>query len=147
MSHAVASDPKKKAEFGDPWSEIATAIDTEKQIYLPLTYYERRGAFRGDSPGTARVLVRAATERAKPNGERLREYRDSALPSLEQSLFSTAPIYKSLDKAVLADSLAEAIEKMPDSAALKRVLNGKSPEEVAANLIDNTKLDDPNVRK
>ena len=71
------------------------------------------------------MLVRAAAERAKPNGERLREYRDSALPSLEQDLFSTAPIYKSLEKALLADSLAEMQEKMPDSPVVNRVLNGK----------------------
>ena len=36
---------------------------------------------------------------------------------------------------------------MPDSALLNRVLNGKSPDEVAAHLIDNTKLDDVAVRK
>ncbi len=30
-----------------------------------------------------------------------------ALPSLEQQLFSTAPVYKSLDTALLTDSLAE----------------------------------------
>jgi hypothetical protein len=147
MRQAIASDPAKKAEFGDPWSEIAKAIDAEKQIYLPLNYFERRAAFRGDLPGIARTLVRAAAERAKPNGERLREFRDSALPSLEQSLFSTAPVYKSLEKAVLADSLAEALEKMPDSGILKRVLNGKTPAEVAASLIDNSKLDDVAVRK
>jgi hypothetical protein len=147
MRRAVAADPAKKSEFGDPWPDIAKAMNTEKQIYLPLTYLERRGAFRGDLPGIARILVRAAAERAKPNGQRLREFRDSALPSVEQSLFSTAPIYKSLDKALLADSLAEAIEKMPDSSVLKRVLNGKSPAEVAAHLIDNTKLDDVAVRK
>jgi hypothetical protein len=147
MRLAVAADPAKKSAFGDPWPEIAKAMNTEKQIYLPLTYLERRGAFRGDLPGIARTLVRAAAERAKPNGERLREFRDSALPSVEQGLFSTAPIYKSLDKALLADSLAEAIEKMPDSALLKKVLSGKSPAEVAAHLIDNTKLDDVAVRK
>ena len=147
MRQAVAVDAAKKAEFGDPWPEIAKAMDTQKQIYLPLTYFERRGAFRGDLPGIARALVRAAAERAKPNGERLREFRDSALPSLEQGLFSTAPVYKSLDKALLTDSLAEAMQKMPDSPVLKRVLNGKSPAAVAASLIDNTKLDDVAVRK
>ena len=147
MRQAVASDPAKKAKYGDPWSEIAKAMDTEKQIYLPFTYFERRGAFRGDLPGIARTLVRAAAERSKPNGERLREFRDSALPSIEQGLFSTAPIYKSLDKVLLADSLAEAKEKMPDDAVLKRILNGKSPAEVAANLIGGTKLDDVAFRK
>jgi len=147
MRQAVASDPTKKAQYGDPWPEIAKAMATQKEIYLPLTYLERRGAFRGDLPGIARTLVRAAAERSKPNGDRLREFRDSALPSLEQGLFSTAPIYKSLDKVLLADSLAEALQKMPDRALLKRILNGKSPSDVATNLIDKTKLDDVAVRK
>ena len=48
-----------------------------------------------------------------------------ALPSLEQGLFSTAPIYKSLERLTLADSLAEMQEKMPESPVVKRVLNGQ----------------------
>jgi len=154
MRQAVASDAAKKAEFGDPWAEITKAMDTEKQIYLPLTYFERRGGFGGnltfagvDLADIARILVRAAGERPKPNGERLREYRDSALASLEQDLFSTAPIYKSLNRVELADSLAEMKEKMPDNALVKQVLDGKTPAELAQYLIDNTKLDDVAVRK
>ena len=42
----------------------------------------------------ARHLVRLAAEQPKPNAERLREYRDSALESLEFQLFSPAPIYR-----------------------------------------------------
>jgi hypothetical protein len=147
MRQAIASDAKKKAEFGDPWPEISAAMDVQKRIYFPLTYLERRGGFRGDLAGIARAIVRAAEERPKPNGERLREYRDSALASLEQDLFSSTPIYKSLDKALLTDSLAEMKEKLPNNPLVARVLNGKSPAEVAANLIDNTKLDDIAVRK
>jgi len=147
MRQAVASDPKKKAQFGDPWSELSKAMDVQKQIYLPLTYLERRSGFRGDLAGIARALVRAAEEKTKPNGERLREYRDSALPSLEQDLFSTAPIYKSLETAVLADSLAEMKEKMPNSPVVSRVLNGKVPADLAKSLIENTKLDDVAFRK
>ena len=147
MRQAIASDAAKKAEFGDPWSEIAKAMETEKRIYLPLTYFERRGGFSGDLASFARILVRASEERPKPNGDRLREYRDSALPSLEQNLFSTAPIYKSLERVELADSLAEMKEKMPDSAVVSRVLDGKMPAELARYLIDNTKLEDVSVRK
>jgi Peptidase S46 len=147
MRQAIAADAAKKAEFGDPWSEIAKAMDTEKQIYLPLTYFERRGGFSGDLAAFARILVRAAEERPKPNGDRLREYRDSALPSLEQDLFSTAPIYKSLERVELGDSLAEMMEKMTANSAAARVLQGKSPAELGQYLIDNTKLDDVAVRK
>jgi len=147
MRQAIASDRAKKAEFGDPWAELAKAMDTQKQIYLPLTYLERRGGFGGDLAGFARILVRASAERARPNGDRLREYRDSALPSLEQDLFSSAPIYKSLERALLADSLAEMKEKMSASPVVARVLQGKAPDELAQYLIDNTKLDDVAVRK
>lgn len=147
MRQAIASDVTKKAEFGDPWAEIAKAMDTEKQIYLPLTYFERRGGFSGDLASFARILVRAAEERPKPNGDRLREYRDSALPSLEQDLFSSAPIYKALERTELADSLAEMKEKMPDNAVVNRLLAGKTPADLAQYLIDNTKLEDVAVRK
>src|ERR1700730_3279896 len=147
MRQAIASDAAKKAEFGDPWAEIAKAMDTEKQIYLPLTYFERRGGFSGDLASFARILVRAAEERPKPNGDRLREYRDSALPSLEQDLFSTAPIYKSLERVELGDSLAEMQEKMPNDALVKQVLGGKAPAELGQQSIDSTKLDDVAVRK
>jgi hypothetical protein len=147
VRQAVASDPREKAQFGDPWPEIAKAMEVQRQRYLPLTYLEHRGGFRGEMAGIARALVRSADERAKPNGDRLREYRDSALPSLEQDLFSTAPIYKSLETVLLADSLAEMQGKMPDSPVVSRVLNGKTPAEVAQSLIQNTKLDDVAVRK
>ena len=42
--------------------------------------------------GIARQRAALAEEMQKPSDQRLREYRDSALPSLEQELYSTAPI-------------------------------------------------------
>jgi len=140
------SDVKNK--IGDPWDQIAAAVEVQRKIYLPLTYVERRRGFNSEMAGYARDLVRAAAERKKPNGERLREYRDSGLASLEQHLFSTAPIYKSLETAGLADSLAEMQEKLgPENEVVRKVLNGKSPREVADELISGTKLDDVAVRK
>ncbi len=144
---ALASNAAEKNEVGDPWPEIAKAMDIEKRIYLPLTFFERRGGFSGELAAYARILVRAAEERPKPNGERLREYRDSALPSLEQDLFSTAPIYKSLERVELTDSLGEMKDRMPDDPLVNRVLNGKTPAELAQYLLDNTTLEDVSVRK
>ncbi len=53
----------------------------------------------------ARALVRVTAEKQKPNPQRLREYTEARLPSLEQQLFSTAPVYRSLEVATLAESL------------------------------------------
>ena len=103
------ADPKN-AGVGDPWEEIAQAIKTQQAIYPNLSYLERMRAFPSHLAQIARTLVRAADEKSKPNPDRLREFRDSALPSLEQQLFSTEPIYKNLETALLADSLSEMQE-------------------------------------
>ena len=75
-----------------------------------MTYIERNRGFNSKLAYFARWIVRVVEEKAKPNEKRLREYRDSALPSLEQELFSTAPIYKSLETVTFGDSLAQMQE-------------------------------------
>src|SRR5499427_8534365 len=132
----------------NPWEEIANAMKLEREIYNPLSYVERNRGYNSDLAVLARLIVRAAEERTKPNGDRLREYRDSALPSLEQRLFSPAPIYKNFETVTLADSLLQMQETLGvDDPAVKASLNGKSPEEAAKDLVGGTKLDDPAVRK
>src|SRR5260370_8821577 len=117
-------------------------MKTNREIYDPLTYVERMRGFNVDLAIYARTLVRAAEEKPKPNGDRLREYRDSALPSLEQEVFSTAPIYKSLETATLALALTQMREALgPEDPAVKASLDGKSPEEMAKALIGGTKVD------
>ncbi len=138
----------KHAGDPDPWDEISNAVKANREIYDALTYLERMRGLNSDLASYARTLVRAAEEKPKPNGGRLREYRDSALPSLEQHLFSSAPIYKNLETATLAIGLAQMQEAVgPEDPAVKTELNGKSPEEAAKTLIAGTKLDDVALRK
>lgn len=138
----------KDANATDPWEEIARAIKTQQQIFPNLSYLERMRAFPSHLAQFARTLVRAADEKPKPNPERMREFRDSALPSLEQQLFSTEPIYKSLETALLTDGISEMQEFLgKDNAEVQKVLQGKTPPDVAKELIANTKLDDVAVRK
>ena len=132
----------------NPWQEISNAMKVNREIYDPLTYVERMRGFSSHLTTYARALVRLAEEKPKPNGDRLREYRDSALPSLEQQLFSTAPIYKNLETATLALALAQMQEALgPEDAAVKASLGGKSPAEAATALIAGTKLEDVALRK
>ena len=159
----LSGDAKLKQEYSDPWAAISTAMNVQKEIYKPLFYLqgqslggstddvaaaERMAGFRGSLAGYARMLVRVSEEKPKPNGERLRGYQDSALPPLEQKLFSTAPIYKSLETAQLAQSLSEMQQVLgADNEAVKVALAGKSPDARARELIDGTKLDDVSYRK
>jgi hypothetical protein len=132
----------------NPWQEISNAMKVNREIYDPLTYVERMRGFSSHLTAYARTLVRLAEEKPKPNGDRLREYRDSALASLEQQLFSTAPIYKNLETANLAVALAQMQEALgPEDAAVKLSLSGKSPEEAAKALIAGTRLEGVAVRK
>jgi hypothetical protein len=148
LHESVAANPKLNAEIGDPWDAIARATQIEKQNYVPYTYLEREYGFDSDLFGIAKTLVRVTSEKTKPDGERLREYTDSGLESLEQSLFSTAPIYKSLETVMLADSLSEMQNAFGQTnPVMQKVLGGKSPAEVAKTLIENTRLDDVAVRK
>ena len=132
----------------NPWEEISNATKVNRELYDSLTYVERMRGFSSELAAHARTLVRVAEEKSKPNGDRLREYRDSALPSLEQELFSTAPIYKNLETATLALALAQMEEALgPENPTVKASLSGKLPEDAAKALISGTKLEDVAVRK
>ena len=138
----------KDTNATDPWEEIAQAIKTQQEIFPNLSYLERMHAFPSHLAQFARTLVRAADEKPKQNPDRMREFRDSALPSLEQQLFSTEPIYKNLETALLTDGLSEMQESLgKDNPEVQKVLQGKMPADVAKDLIANTKLDDVAIRK
>ena len=88
------------------WDKIAAAEKFAAEIVRAYFYLERGYAFDSKLFDIARTLVRLAEEKAKPNADRLKEYRESALQSLELELFSEAPIYPEFEQAKLAESLA-----------------------------------------
>jgi hypothetical protein len=148
LQQYVSSDPKRKSEYGDPWATVSKAEQSYKEIYLPLMLLDRRVGLPGDLNFFARVLVRGAAQRELPNAQRLPEYRESALPSLEQQLFSTAPVYKDLETVSFTDALALMQEKLgAGNADVQKILGGRTPAEAAQYYLTNTKLDDVNLRK
>ncbi len=109
---AVDANPKLKAAYAPAWDEISKATEVRKQLFLPYTFVERGLGFSAALAQYARTLVRVTAEKQKPNPQRLREYTEARLPSLEQQLFSSVPIYRSLDVATLAESLELMREKL-----------------------------------
>ncbi len=134
-------------ELDSAWVNIAKAMEVQKQIFLPYMLLERQQGLNSELATIARTIVRATAEREKPNNERLREYRQSALPSVEQRLFSPAPIHDSLERITLTDSLGRLQLHLPGSAATKTILKGRTPSQAAAYYIENTKLKDVAFRK
>ncbi|MCX7872066.1 MAG: S46 family peptidase [Verrucomicrobiae bacterium] len=132
----------------DAWDKIAQAQSVIQKNALRYRMLEQGHGFNSELFQIARTLLRAATELPKPNGDRLKEFRDSARPSLELELFSTKPIYEDYEEVRLADSLTYLVSKLGYSDPIvQKVLNGKSPSQRAAELVHNTKVKDVDLRK
>jgi len=143
----LAKTPELEKEFGTAWDEIAKAEKSYADIFKPLTFFERANGFYTTYFGIARNLVRLAMEKPKPNAERLREFRDAALPSLERGLLSPAPIYDEFEIVKLSDSLSQLKEGLGETPEVRWILGDRSPREVAAELVGGTKLKDLEFRK
>ena len=148
LKQAVAKDAKLQQECGSAWSEVDAALAAWKSIYIDHRLYEAHTAFNSKLFDIARTLVRLNEESAKPNADRLREYRESNLDSLKLELFSEAPLYPQMEIATLADSLSMLLQvKGSDDPLVKKIMAGKSPRDRASELIRGSKVMDVAVRK
>src|SRR5205809_1718569 len=157
LRDAIARDPKLRstANAYDRIKKAQAEIAKNAPLYnyleqerpIPVGYRGPR-AFFGNLFKYARLVLRAVDERAKPNGERIPEFRDSARDSLELELFSTEPVYDDYELLRLTDSLTDfASQFCADNPLVKKVLAGKSPHDRAVELVSGTKLKDVAMRK
>jgi hypothetical protein len=143
----VDQDPKLK-EVRGAWDRIAEAQKVRAANIKRYATLEGAAGFRGTLFGIARHLLRAAEELAKPNAERMPEYREDKLDSLKQELFSDQPIHDDLETVELADGLTFLAEQLGyQNELVQKVLAGKGPQERAAELVQGTKLKDVELRK
>src|SRR5262249_25992703 len=144
----VGANAQLAAATGDAWGQITRAQARGRALYLDYTFLEQTAGFNGQLFRYARTLVRAAAERAKPNTERLREFRDAALPRVEQNLLAPVPVYPALEKLTLSFGLERMRELLgPDAPVVRELLSHDSPDTLAARLVTDTKLADPAVRR
>jgi hypothetical protein len=144
----VEADPARQKAYGSAWQRIADAQKALVGFEREYALLELGQGFDSQLFRIARHLVRLATERPKPNTERLREYRDSNLESLELQLFSPAPIYPELERVELAGSLTFLAENLGgDHPVTVKALAGQAPVPRAAALVAGTRLIDPAERR
>jgi hypothetical protein len=143
LRSAIAQDAKLAAEVGDAFealekraSEMATraaALQAKMRLPGPLS--------------TAMLIYRLPIEKAKPSSERLREYRDSAMPSLMNDLGAERPVYKEYEAYSMAQDLMNIAARLGgDDPFVQKLLGGKSPMQRATELVAGTKLYDPKSR-
>ncbi len=141
---ALRARSQGDSAIGDPWTTVDEAVEAYRALYLPYRFTDPSS----DLYAYAQTLVFAAQERAKPNGERLPGYTDSALPLTRKRLLDERPVYPWLDRLMMSWSLSKAREYLgvddPDS---KLLLGKESPEQLSERLIEGTKLADAGYRK
>ena len=152
---AYAESSRNRKDYLETWDTIARARRS-------LASYDNRrrllgGSSLGDSPNTAfntalfgyaRALVRLAEESAKPDAERLPEYKDARRAALESFLYSEAPVYADFEQVKLAASLALLRDTLgANDPLVKTALKGQTPEARAAELISGTRLKDVAYRR
>lgn len=140
----VLADPDRTAKWGSAWDDLAdaqrkhAAFFRERAMDLSVSQLFQ----------TALHLVRMADELPKPSGERLREYRDSGLETLEFQLYSPAPVYPALEIDALRSGLAYMAETLGgDHPVVQLALGGKSPAARAEELVAGTTLASVEARK
>ena len=143
---AVAARPKLAADLAQ-WNDIAKIQQVRGQLYLRSRdmngYFFRTGLL-----GDAVKLVRAAAERAKPNGERLPEYTDQALVNVKQEISADVPFYKDFEELGLAYAFTTMRRDLgADDPFVRKLLGDESPEELAHRLVTGTHLENPKVRE
>ncbi len=144
----IFANPDRQKTYGDAWDAIAKAHQSLPSYIRERRIFDQAAGFNTTTFGFARTLVRLANESQKPNAERLPEFTDARRASLELALYSPAPIYDDFEKLKLADSLGFMVELLgADHPLVKQIMNGKTPEARANELIEGTKLKDVAYRK
>ena len=142
-------EPEAEGTPAGAWDEIARAEATlPRHPTCRTCWIEGAAGFNSELFAYARVLVRAADERAKPNAERLREYTDAraaAAAAVARRRDPGLPGTGAGQALVLARAHARIPRPRPRRSSRQRS-GTTSPDERAKALISGSKLADPKVR-
>jgi hypothetical protein len=145
----ISADPKLAAEYGSAWDDLAALQTLRAQLaYRYLLVSEISSPFETTLFPDAALLVRAAAERTKRNGERLPGFTDEGLAQVEQQVEAEVPVYPAFEELDFAFVLRELRRFLgTDDPLVKRILGNESPDAIAHRCVTGTKLGDASVRK
>jgi hypothetical protein len=148
LRRTIGRDAALEARYGGAWA-VVEQTRSVLATFLPEQVIVEGGAgFASYLFSYARMMVRLVVERERPDGERLVEYSNARLPTLERKLYSTAPIYPAAEIARLADAMRFAREQLgPSHPAVVAALAGEEPQTRAETLVQATRLADVAFRR
>ena len=146
----IDADPTRRTTYGDPFARVAATIPTQDALYARVAFLDGRSkslAFWSELFDQARMLVRAAAEREKPDAQRLPAYRDAHLPAIHADVLADKAEHTALEETTLAFSLTKMRQVLgADDPVVHQILGRSSPDEVARGLVSGTHLADASVR-
>jgi Peptidase S46 len=140
----------KRGEFkfihgDDPWGEIAKAAKKQHQYAFEMTGTDIPA---GSLMRVAFEIVALPNEMARPAGERLRSYRDSALPQLRTFVTSPRTWHRDLETVRLTAKIDEAMGYLgQEHPFVARMLQGALPKAAAERIIAASTLDNVATRR
>jgi hypothetical protein len=147
LRNAVEHDPKLGTEAGKMWDDVGNAYKTWTLFEKPYQVLESPGAEGSTLFRIARGVIRLSEERAKPNEQRLPEYRDATLASTEAALYAPAPFDEGVEVAMIAAYLGELKTLGDKESPLKAILGSKTPQAMAEEYVHSSKLSTVAERK
>jgi hypothetical protein len=148
LRDALAGNASLKARHGDPFADIEKIVAVQRSVWMPYQMLEVRVGAGSTLLNDARVLVRAAAERKKPDIERLPEYGAQRLPSIERAMTAEAAIHPVLEKLEIEFWLDKTREYLgADHPAVKALFGSESAAQIAKEIAEQSQLKDVNFRK
>jgi hypothetical protein len=148
VRRAVERDPKFGETAGKVWDEVAKAYKEWAPSERSYQLLEGSPALGSGLFRAARLMVRLAAEKAKPEDQRLPEYRGELLAVRERELDDVKVLPAAAESAVLALYLEELKKYSEKEAPVKSLLGGKSPQVAAEAMAAGVaRLKDPAERR
>ncbi len=140
----VMANAAWKAAYGSAWGDLAAA-EQKLATRTANVYYH---TMNSELAGLAVDVVEYVAEVKKPDGDRLPGFHDAQLESLRFQLFSPAPIHPGMEIARITGALETDLAGAgPNDPFLKTILQGRTPAQAAAELVNGSKLADPALRR
>ncbi|MBW7934828.1 MAG: S46 family peptidase, partial [Gemmatimonadaceae bacterium] len=141
----IMAKPDLAAKYGKAWDNIAAA---QKELGSFFVAQQFQGFGGSNLLNLAAGLVRIPEQEKLADSLRLPAYRGQGLARAKGQIGANMPVDVAMDKQLLAMQFERALGALgPNDPFIKLALNGKSPADAAAALLDNTELAKVDVRK
>ena len=147
----LAKNAAKQTELGDAWDVIEKSIQVAREVDAKRNFIVNAAGLNSTLFAQARQLVRAAYNPPAPGAAGGRGGRGGGMPPAAGAAGgrggqAPAPFNEAREKINLTESLAFMQKYLgADHAIVKMILEGKTPEARATELIENTRITDTEI--